>query len=528
MSVYLLVLYALFACVDAVNDLDVFSLSVSYSVVLVNQETVYMIRSFACVGYASIEGDHWSPKATFLLWELRHVARADSLTSESAHAEKYNSIVDTRSLDKIDTRAHVGNYKCTVCVTILYVTLYTQEIDARGLLALGRVIEGLADSLACLKLSLGSSVYIGSGSRFNTAYWEAQYGVLDDLARAPRIKYSRIFLSYNGYGVSDILDTAYQTYWVRSIGLLQYNVLARWVRRIGSLGTVFCTSWVRRIELLGYGVLAESVHFLIFDQSIIYDVYTDVDTAYSSKSGNGLFIRQSLGYILVVLLLVMDMHVRYGYSSVGRFDVFFRNQLLVFQQHQDESLYDSWTRFKDIIRKVPNHGLRDLRKFSDIGGWYAIEDCVQYDKKCSNPTSAISDETIANPNAQIVGDDMVRVQEYTPPVTYPEEVEKTLGTPIEVEPLNETKLEEVGLNCNHNTPFSSREVPSFDGPEPQPLLNSPSLDESLGDVTGPEPPIKPHSPDSSRMKVVDYLTTQTPHSPHVANLLIPLEWILNS
>ncbi|GJU53241.1 hypothetical protein Tco_1226955 [Tanacetum coccineum] len=31
-------------------------------------------------------------------------------------------------------------------------------------------------------------------------------------------------------------------------------------------------------------------------------------------------------------------------------------------------------------------------------------------KKCSNPTSAIFDETIANPNAQIVGDDMVRVQ----------------------------------------------------------------------------------------------------------------------
>ncbi|GKA11582.1 hypothetical protein Tco_0691128 [Tanacetum coccineum] len=108
-------------------------------------------------------------------------------------------------------------------------------------------------------------------------------------------------------------------------------------------------------------------------------------------------------------------------------------------------------------------------------------------------------------------------EEYTPPVTYPEEVEKTLGTPIEVEPLNKTKLEEVGLNCNHNTPLSSREVPSFDGPEPQPLLNSPSLDVSLGDVIGPEPPIKPHSPDSSRMKVVDYLTTQTPPSPHVAN-----------
>ncbi|GKA18619.1 hypothetical protein Tco_0698534 [Tanacetum coccineum] len=78
--------------------------------------------------------------------------------------------------------------------------------------------------------------------------------------------------------------------------------------------------------------------------------------------------------------------------------------------------------------------------------------------------------------------------------------ESTLGTPIEVEPLNETKLEEVGLNCNHNTPFSSREVPSFDGLEPQPLLNSPSLDVSLGDIIGPKPPIKPYSPDSSRMK----------------------------
>ncbi|GKE17421.1 hypothetical protein Tco_1424998, partial [Tanacetum coccineum] len=45
----------------------------------------------------------------------------------------------------------------------------------------------------------------------------------------------------------------------------------------------------------------------------------------------------------------------------------------------------------------------------------------------------------------------------------------------------------------------------------------PSLDVSLGDVIGPEPPIKPHSPDSSRMKVVDYLTTQTPALPHVEN-----------
>ncbi|GJY90283.1 hypothetical protein Tco_0505479, partial [Tanacetum coccineum] len=79
-------------------------------------------------------------------------------------------------------------------------------------------------------------------------------------------------IGHPGYGVSDLLGMAY---WATP------------VRRIGSLGTVFCTSW--------YIVLAESVLFLISDQSIIYDVYTDVDTAYSSKSGNGLLIRQSLG-----------------------------------------------------------------------------------------------------------------------------------------------------------------------------------------------------------------------------------------
>ncbi|GJZ39802.1 hypothetical protein Tco_0586365 [Tanacetum coccineum] len=88
------------------------------------------------------------------------------------------------------------------------------------------------------------------------------------------------------YGVSDLLGTAYWATPVRCIGVLGYGVL-------GYSGTVFCTSWVRRIELLGYGVLAESVLFLIFDQSIIYDVYTDVDTAYSSKSGNDLLIRQN-------------------------------------------------------------------------------------------------------------------------------------------------------------------------------------------------------------------------------------------
>ncbi|GJS21453.1 hypothetical protein Tco_0450085 [Tanacetum coccineum] len=93
----------------------------------------------------------------------------------------------------------------------------------------------------------------------------------------------------SGYGVSDLLGTAYWATPVRCFVYLGYGVL-------GYSGTVFRTSWVRRIGLLQYGVLAESVLFWIFDQSIIYDIYTDVDAAYSSTSCNGLLIRQNLGY----------------------------------------------------------------------------------------------------------------------------------------------------------------------------------------------------------------------------------------
>ncbi|GJX06685.1 hypothetical protein Tco_0194617 [Tanacetum coccineum] len=46
------------------------------------------------------------------------------------------------------------------------------------------------------------------------------------------------------------------------------------------------------------------------------------------------------------------------------------------------------------------------------------------------------------------------------PVTYPDEVEEIIGIPVEVEPLDETPLEDLGLNtCNHDIPLSSREIP---------------------------------------------------------------------
>nr|GEV91990.1 hypothetical protein [Tanacetum cinerariifolium] len=120
--------------------------------------------------------------------------------------------------------------------------------------------------------------------------------VMGCLVWAQRIKYSKIHAHEIRYDVSDLQDTMYQTSLIWRIGLIGYGVLGSsgmvywgpWVRRIGSLGMEFCTSWVQHIELLGYRVLVKSVFLLIFDQSIIYDIYTDVDMTYSSKLGNGL------------------------------------------------------------------------------------------------------------------------------------------------------------------------------------------------------------------------------------------------
>ncbi|GKF72408.1 zinc finger, CCHC-type containing protein [Tanacetum coccineum] len=34
-----------------------------------------------------------------------------------------------------------------------------------------------------------------------------------------------------------------------------------------------------------------------------------------------------------------------------------RNDILIFQQHKGESLSEAWTRFKDLLQKVPHHGI---------------------------------------------------------------------------------------------------------------------------------------------------------------------------
>ncbi|GKA65935.1 hypothetical protein Tco_0765642 [Tanacetum coccineum] len=113
------------------------------------------------------------------------------------------------------------------------------------------------------------------------------------------------------------------------------------------------------------------------------------------------------------------------------------------------------------------------------------------------------EDKVENSDPQSTPQVLPSFEEYTSPVTCLEEVEETLGTHVEVEPLDETQLKDLGLNtCNHDIPLSNMEVPSFDKlePQPNPLPNFLSLDVSLGEERGPKPPIKPHSPDRFRMK----------------------------
>nr|GEU55054.1 hypothetical protein [Tanacetum cinerariifolium] len=139
------------------------------------------------------------------------------------------------------------------------------------------------------------------------------------------------------------------------------------------------------------------------------------------------------------------------------------------------------------------------------------------------PTSTTSDQTISYLKDQLVGNEVVRVK--IPSCmswldAYDEPLEDIIGILIKVESLDETSLEDIGLNtCNHDCPLSSREVINFDEPKPQPppLPSCPSLDISLIEKRGPEPPIKPHSLDSFRMKAVDNLTIHISPSPHVAS-----------
>ncbi|GKA21186.1 hypothetical protein Tco_0701175 [Tanacetum coccineum] len=135
----------------------------------------------------------------------------------------------------------------------------------------------------------------------------------------------------------------------------------------------------------------------------------------------------------------------------------FQNNILMFQQHQDESLYDAWTRFKKLIHRVPYDGLNlwSLTQFFydhddrytkiDInyaaGGNLRRLSAEKHGKPLKIMTNAINnsyDEPIGdmedkenNPSPQSSPQVLPSIEVYTPPVTYSEEVDETIGIPME-------------------------------------------------------------------------------------------------
>ncbi|GJY65517.1 hypothetical protein Tco_0467755 [Tanacetum coccineum] len=87
-----------------------------------------------------------------------------------------------------------------------------------------------------------------------------------------------------------------------------------------------------------------------------------------------------------------------------------RNDILIFQQHHGESLFEAWTRFKDLLQKVPHHGIDlwlqvqifydhvnpvtrrtidqstsgKLRDRNAEGSWALLEDLALYDNESWN------------------------------------------------------------------------------------------------------------------------------------------------
>nr|GEY08087.1 hypothetical protein [Tanacetum cinerariifolium] len=113
------------------------------------------------------------------------------------------------------------------------------------------------------------------------------------------------------------------------------------------------------------------------------------------------------------------------------------------------------------------------------------------------------EDKVDNPCLQSTPQVLSSFEVYTSPMIHLKEVEETIGIPIEVEPLDHIKLEDLGLNTNTRDLFlSSKGFFSVNEPEPQLLPNFSPLDVNLGNKRGTDPPINSYSLGSFRMKVI--------------------------
>ncbi|GJY00908.1 zinc finger, CCHC-type containing protein [Tanacetum coccineum] len=112
-----------------------------------------------------------------------------------------------------------------------------------------------------------------------------------------------------------------------------------------------------------------------------------------------------------------------------------QNDSLMFQQHQGESLSEAWTHFKDLLRKVPHHGIDlwlqvqifydridhtlkrtvdyaaegRLRKISVEKAWNTIKELVRYEEEGWNNPIFLEEGSLNYKNANI--EQLLRVME---------------------------------------------------------------------------------------------------------------------
>ncbi|GKD34791.1 hypothetical protein Tco_1250300 [Tanacetum coccineum] len=96
-----------------------------------------------------------------------------------------------------------------------------------------------------------------------------------------------------------------------------------------------------------------------------------------------------------------------------------------------------------------------------------IPKCMAWlDNKPIGDLDTIGDK-VDNPSPQCTPQVLPSIELYIPPMTHPKEVEETIGIPMEVEPLDHMKLEDIGLNTNtHDFFLNSKGFPSVDEPDP--------------------------------------------------------------
>nr|GEW34700.1 hypothetical protein [Tanacetum cinerariifolium] len=185
------------------------------------------------------------------------------------------------------------------------------------------------------------------------------------------------------------LDTAYRVSWIRRIGPIGYGVS-------GYSGTVYCTYWVRGIGLHGYDILilwvwriAENVLLMVFDQSIIYVVSVDMDTAYSSKSGNDPNSPMPFAGRAVDELTEFS-----GETEPSRYMNFFKLQQIFKGHHFLQCMRDEAQSSKSFLAQL-NAMISKLEAMNDAGEIFDSLMCLRDDKRVESEKLSLLDEMIA-------------------------------------------------------------------------------------------------------------------------------------